>query len=186
MTKKPLISVIITYFDKLEYIKKTLESVLAQSYKNYELIFIYDDNNLNDFTFYDIGCGKGKVLIVWKEFLLKNNLNNNIYGLDYSSELIEIAKQNYFKIFNQHGNFVDSDVSNVHFKRDKYYLFYLYNPFNEKILSIFFKKIKFCKFLLIYNVPLHHDLVLKQKKIKIVYQKIGKHLNENFNIYKNY
>ena len=51
MTKKPLISVIITYFDKLEYIKKTLESVLAQSYKNYELIFIYDDNNLDDFKF---------------------------------------------------------------------------------------------------------------------------------------
>ena len=51
MTKKPLISIIITYFDKLEYIKKTLESVLAQSYKNYELIFIYDDNNLNDFKF---------------------------------------------------------------------------------------------------------------------------------------
>ena len=51
MMKKPLISIIITYFDKLEYIKKTLESVLAQSYKNYELIFIYDDINLNDFKF---------------------------------------------------------------------------------------------------------------------------------------
>ena len=51
MIKKPLISIIITYFDKLEYIKKTLESVLAQSYKNYEIIFIYDDNNLNDFKF---------------------------------------------------------------------------------------------------------------------------------------
>ena len=46
MTKKPLISIIITYFDKLEYIKKTLESVLAQSYKNYELIFIYDDGTI--------------------------------------------------------------------------------------------------------------------------------------------
>ena len=144
------------------------------------------NNNLNDFVFYDIGCGKGKVIIVWKEFLLKNNLNNSIYGLDYSSELIKIAKQNYFKVFNQHGNFVDSDVSNVYFKKNKYYLFYLYNPFDEKILSIFLRKIKFCNFLLIYNVPLHHDLFLKEKKINLVYQKIGKHLNENFNIYKNY
>ena len=143
-------------------------------------------SNLNNFSFYDIGCGKGKVVIVWKEFLLKNNLNNSIFGLDYSSELTEIAKQNYFKIFNQHGNFIHSDVSNVNFKKNKYYLFYLYNPFDEKILSIFLRKIKFCNFLLIYNVPLHHNLFLKDKKINLVYQKIGKHLNENFNIYKNY
>ena len=143
-------------------------------------------SNLNNFSFYDIGCGKGKVVIVWKEFLLKNNLNNSIFGLDYSSELTEIAKQNYFKIFNQHGNFIHSDVSNVNFKKNKYYLFYLYNPFDKKILSIFLRKIKYSNFLLIYNVPLHHDLVLKEKKIKLIYQKIGKHLNENFNIYKNY
>ena len=38
-----LISVIIPYFKKKEYIAATLKSVLSQTYKNLEIIIIYDD-----------------------------------------------------------------------------------------------------------------------------------------------
>ena len=48
ITKKPLVSIIITYFDKKKYIKKTFNSILNQTYKNYELIFVYDDPNKDD------------------------------------------------------------------------------------------------------------------------------------------
>ena len=41
MKKKPLISIVITYYKKRFY-KKTLESILNQTYKNYEVIFVYD------------------------------------------------------------------------------------------------------------------------------------------------
>ena len=51
MKKKPLISIIITYYKKKTYLKKTIKSILDQSYKNYELIFVYDDKNLEDLKY---------------------------------------------------------------------------------------------------------------------------------------
>ena len=49
--KKNLVTVILTYYKKREYIKKTISSLLKQSYKNYELIFVYDDNDIEDLEF---------------------------------------------------------------------------------------------------------------------------------------
>ena len=51
MKKLPLISIIISYYKKKKYIKKTLDSILNQSYKNYEVIFIYDDKDKSDLSF---------------------------------------------------------------------------------------------------------------------------------------
>ena len=51
MNSKPLISIIITYYRKKKFIKKTLDSIHKQSYKNYELIFVYDDENKNELKF---------------------------------------------------------------------------------------------------------------------------------------
>ena len=45
MRKKPLISVIISYYKKKKFIKKTLNSILNQTYKNYEVIFVFDEEN---------------------------------------------------------------------------------------------------------------------------------------------
>jgi teichuronic acid biosynthesis glycosyltransferase TuaG len=47
----PLISVIITYYKKKLFIKKTLNSILKQSYRNFELILVYDDYDKNDLHF---------------------------------------------------------------------------------------------------------------------------------------
>ena len=49
--KKNLVSVILSYYKKKEHIEKTIKSLLKQTYKNYELICIYDDNNLDDLKF---------------------------------------------------------------------------------------------------------------------------------------
>ena len=51
MKKKPKISVIIPYYKKRNYIKKTLKSVLNQSFKNFEILLIYDDQDLSDLYF---------------------------------------------------------------------------------------------------------------------------------------
>ena len=48
---KDLISIIIPYFKKREYIKNTLNSVLNQTYKNLEIIIIYDDQEKDDLEF---------------------------------------------------------------------------------------------------------------------------------------
>ena len=46
-----LISVIIPYYKKRQYIKATLDSVVNQSYKNLEIIIIYDDNDKKDLKY---------------------------------------------------------------------------------------------------------------------------------------
>lgn len=51
MKKKPLISVIITYYKKKSFIKKTLKSIFDQTYKNFEVIFVFDDEDTSDIEY---------------------------------------------------------------------------------------------------------------------------------------
>ena len=46
-----LVSVIIQYYKKKKYISKTLNSIINQSYKKYEIIIVYDDENSEEFIF---------------------------------------------------------------------------------------------------------------------------------------
>ena len=46
-----LVSVLIPYHKKRNFVKETLTSVTNQSYNNLEVFIIYDDTNLNDFEF---------------------------------------------------------------------------------------------------------------------------------------
>ena len=66
-----LISVIIPYYRKREYIRDTLNSVLRQTYKNLEVIIIYDDQEKEDLTFIKelISLNKRISLIINKKSL---------------------------------------------------------------------------------------------------------------------
>ena len=44
----PLVSIILPYYRKINYVKKTINSILSQSFKDFEVILIYDDEDLND------------------------------------------------------------------------------------------------------------------------------------------
>ncbi len=46
-----LVSVIIPYYKKRNFVKETILSVINQSYDHLEILIIYDDTNLNDFEF---------------------------------------------------------------------------------------------------------------------------------------
>ena len=48
---KPLISIVIPYYKKKKYIGKTINSIIKQSYKNFELILIYDDPDKSDLEY---------------------------------------------------------------------------------------------------------------------------------------
>ena len=45
------VSVIIPYYKKRNYIKKTINSIINQTYKKLEIIIIYDDENHSDLQF---------------------------------------------------------------------------------------------------------------------------------------
>ena len=43
--KLPKVSIIISYYKKSFFFEKTINSILKQTYKNYEIIVIYDDTD---------------------------------------------------------------------------------------------------------------------------------------------
>ncbi len=51
MKNHPLVSVVIPYYKKKFYFKKTINSIIGQSYKKFEIILIYDDSNLDELNF---------------------------------------------------------------------------------------------------------------------------------------
>ena len=74
-----LISVIIPYFKKKEYIADTLNSVLSQTYKNLEIIIIYDDKEKKDLKFIEgfINLDK-RISLIINEKSLGAGLSRNI------------------------------------------------------------------------------------------------------------
>ena len=76
MLKKNRISIIIPYYRKRKYFKETIKSILSQTYKNYEVIVIYDDACLKEVAF---------VKSVLKKVILKKLIiNNKNYGVGIS------------------------------------------------------------------------------------------------------
>ena len=69
--KKKLISIIIPYYKKKLFISKTLKTILNQSYKNFEIIIIYDDLDLFEFKYLNKISKKDKRIKIFKN---KKNL----------------------------------------------------------------------------------------------------------------
>ena len=49
--KEPKVSIIIPYYRKKIFFRSTFRSIISQSYKNYEIIIIYDDSDLSELNF---------------------------------------------------------------------------------------------------------------------------------------
>ena len=60
------VSVIMPYFKKKEYVERSILSVINQTYKNLELIIIYDDESMDDFKYISNICGKFKNIKIIK------------------------------------------------------------------------------------------------------------------------
>tara|TARA_A100001011_G_scaffold347493_1_gene384659 strand:- start:66 stop:818 length:753 start_codon:yes stop_codon:yes gene_type:complete len=79
-----LISVVIPYFKKKKYIEKTLHSILNQTYKNFEVIIIYDDSDKNELLFLKrITKNKKKIRIIDNKKNLGPGLSRN-KGIHYA------------------------------------------------------------------------------------------------------
>tara|TARA_A100000164_G_C21907921_1_gene774058 strand:- start:1366 stop:2124 length:759 start_codon:yes stop_codon:yes gene_type:complete len=90
-----LVSVIIPYYKKKNYLEKAINSVLKQSYKNIELIIIFDDSDLKYFKIL-----KKKFKKINKVKIIKNKKN---LGAGFSRNIgIKLSKGYYIA-------FLDSD-----------------------------------------------------------------------------
>ena len=78
-----LVSIIIPYSNKKKYLKKTLNSVFAQTYKNFEVLFIYDDPDKSDYELFKKYLSKSKVKVFFNKKNLGAGFSRN-KGLKYA------------------------------------------------------------------------------------------------------
>lgn len=85
---KPKISVIMPYFRKKFFFKRSINSVLSQTFKSYEVIIIFDDNNLEELDYIkSIIKNKKKIRLI---------INKNNVGAGYSRNVgIDNSKSPY-------------------------------------------------------------------------------------------
>ena len=76
MSIRNRISIIIPYYRKKKYFQETIKSILNQTYKNYEVIVIYDDTCLDELEFVKSNLKKIKI----KKLII----NNKNYGVGVS------------------------------------------------------------------------------------------------------
>ncbi|MFZ6814675.1 methyltransferase domain-containing protein [Undibacterium sp. Rencai35W] len=141
--------------------------------------------DFDDYSFVDIGCGKGKVVIVWKQECLREENQQAVYGIDFYQPLIAIAKKNYSKVFNEEGIFLLRDATQTEFNEfGKKVIVYLYNPFDEIILKQVMERLRDHPSIIIYNNPVHAQVVI-DSGYKILYEHKGSHPNAETTILSN-
>ena len=65
-----LVSVVIPYFKKREYIKRCIQSVLRQNYKKFEIIIVYDGEDFSDLAYIGNLAKKDKRIHLIKNYKL--------------------------------------------------------------------------------------------------------------------
>lgn len=184
-TSSPLLITDFQYSQDLNHGKSYYASSTSEIYQSYAFIYNLLQKNLEKFVFIDLGCGKGKVCILWELLNNKKRVNQKIIGIDYYLPLIEIADDNYQKLFKKKGNLIHSNIENYNFKEiNKPLILYLFNPFDEVVLERLLINIKGIPIYIIYNIPMHWDVIEKYNYRRIFY-KTGKNQNEFTVIYTN-
>lgn len=79
------------------------------------------------FPLIDLGCGKGRVLIVAHQLGF-----SPVTGVEFSPELVEIARRN-LKICNIPGQILCCDAAEVDFPNDC--VIFMYNPFDSQVME---------------------------------------------------
>tara|TARA_B100000767_G_scaffold261207_1_gene272577 strand:- start:394 stop:1143 length:750 start_codon:yes stop_codon:yes gene_type:complete len=74
-----LVSIIIPYYKKKFFFKKTIDSIKKQTYKNFEIILIYDDKDKSDLSFIKkvLKSFKNKIIIINRKNLGVGISRNN-------------------------------------------------------------------------------------------------------------
>lgn len=131
-----------------------------------------------DHLFIDVGCGKGKVCLLWTMLNKKSQVQQPVMGLDYYLPFIDTAKRNHQKLFKNEGNFVHCNAKDFHFLAlKKPLIIYLFNPFEEPMLNELLNKIGKIPVYIVYNIPMHWG-IFQDHGYRRVYSKTGSNQNQ--------
>ena len=124
-----LVSVIIPYYRKKKFISTTINSVINQSYKNIEILIIYDDENYDDLKFLEeIKKKDERIKIITNNRKMGAGISRNI-GIfnskgDYiafldADDIWETDKLSYQMSFMIQNNYIASHTSYLIIDEDK-------------------------------------------------------------------
>lgn len=120
----------------------------------------------SDAVFVDIGCGKGRVLL-----LAARHDFRKVVGIEFAKDLCAVARRNAER-FGQHVDLraeveiIQADAATYRFRADETVLF-MYNPFGPAVLEGVLANLRDSlaaaprRIWLIYNTPKHHDVVMR-------------------------
>jgi len=118
-------------------------------------------NLFYDSQFIDLGCGKGKTLLVYYKYY-KNIITYPATGIEYDNILCRIAQKNIVKMDYSKEKiavYCDSAINFEKYCKSEYYIVYLYNPFiGDTLLSVLSKLNKY-PHLLIYVDPVEINIL---------------------------
>ncbi|NBW00671.1 MAG: class I SAM-dependent methyltransferase [Betaproteobacteria bacterium] len=138
------------------------------------------------YSFVDIGCGKGKVPIVWRLSCEASGIRQRIVGLDYVASFIDIAQQNHRKVFGNDGEFIAADATDFRYETlGNGLIAYLYNPFDNVILDKVLRQLRRIPCVVIYNIPTHADC-LPAHGFELIHQRRGINQNQETKIFSNH
>jgi hypothetical protein len=132
----------------------------------------------SEYFFVDVGCGKGKVLMVWQRLLKKSNIQQHMLGIECNGYLLSIARVNYWKVYKRNPNLSNSDACKFKYESlGPKGIFFLYNPFDASIMSEFSARTKIVEVWIGYNNPSYLQVLLDDGFV-VKEAKIGRHVNE--------
>jgi precorrin-6B methylase 2 len=105
---------------------------------------------LADFTFIDLGCGKGRVLVAASRMGFRR-----IVGVEFAPELADTARINLAKLGLKEVEIVQGDAAEYDFP-DSNLVVYLFNPFSGEVLRGVVEKLRNLltrRIFIVYNSP---------------------------------
>lgn len=140
-------------------------------------------NRFYDFQYFDLGCGKGKTVIIYSK-LYRKKARHKAIGIDYYKPLIDIANNN-FRITGVSETSLAIYGDARQFKKhvtSRNLILYLYNPFGEDILRDVLESCKENEVYLIYSDPANQKLV-EDMGFNLLYSKKGNYPNTTISIF---
>lgn len=94
------------------------------------------DQDFRSFTFVDLGCGKGRTLLIATKLRF-----NTLIGIDFAEELVATAQANIAKLGIKNATALHGDAAEYTFPAAPLVV-YLYNPFTEDVMRHVVQRLK--------------------------------------------
>jgi len=186
-TASPLARIAYRKIQNLERGNAYQASWTSEIHTSFELVYREFKDTWDRFSFVDVGCGKGKVNIVWQQELDRRGLEQRNVGIDYYEPLITIARNNWRRVFpTRESRFHVADASTHDLRRHgEKLILYMFNPFSTTVLLQMLRNIGEWPTVIIYNVP-SCDQIIRASGYTVISDRSGPNQNQNTVIYKNF